>query len=137
MLTSQWCKLFSFRLTGKPITEKSIIIRVGLHSIQSYRMLQNCNPSAVFNMSGCFFFSPQMWRSKRLLMNNATVFYFSYQKQMQLISKWNGKNFYGIESDWSIHEIVKERGKFYRTKYVIGEWLRPIGNPLKKSEFYF
>jgi len=55
--------------------------------------------------------------------------------KMQLISKWNGKNYYGIESDWSIHEIVRVRGYFYRCKYVIGEWLRPIGDALKKSEF--
>ena len=54
---------------------------------------------------------------------------------MKLISKWNGKNFYGIESDWSIHEILKVRERFYRTKYVIGEWLKPIWDALKKSEF--
>lgn len=54
---------------------------------------------------------------------------------MTLISKWNGKNYYGIEKDGSIHEIVKQGGLFYRTRYVIGEWLRSIGNPLKKSEF--
>jgi hypothetical protein len=53
---------------------------------------------------------------------------------MKLVSKWNGKNFYGFKKG-EIVEIVKVRGAFYRTKYVIGEWLRPIGDALKKSEF--
>jgi hypothetical protein len=54
---------------------------------------------------------------------------------MQLIEKGNWKNYYWIEADGSIHEIVRVRGYFYRTKYVIGEWLRPIGDALKKSEY--
>ena len=53
----------------------------------------------------------------------------------KLISKWNGKNFYGIDQNWDYHEIVRVRGYFYRCKYVIGEWLRPIWDALKKSEF--
>ena len=53
---------------------------------------------------------------------------------MKLISKGNGKNFYWIDGD-QILEIVKLRGYYYRAKYVIGEWLRPIGDALKKSEF--
>jgi hypothetical protein len=55
---------------------------------------------------------------------------------MELISKGNWKNYYWIDKKtWSIQEIVCKGGYFYKTKYVIGEWLRPIGNPLKKSEF--
>jgi hypothetical protein len=53
----------------------------------------------------------------------------------EIISKWNGKNYYGIDPGGEIHEIVRVRGYFYRTKYVIGEWLKPIGDALKKSEF--
>jgi len=53
----------------------------------------------------------------------------------EIISKWNGKNYYGIDPGGEIHEIVRVRGYFYRCKYVIGEWLRPIGDALKKSEF--
>lgn len=53
---------------------------------------------------------------------------------MKLISKWNGKNFYGVENG-SIIEVVKVSGLFYRTRYIIGEWLRPIGEALKKSDF--
>lgn len=55
---------------------------------------------------------------------------------MKLLSKWNGKNYYGIQSDWSILEVVKISGYFYRAKYVIGEWLRPVGEALKKSDLY-
>lgn len=54
---------------------------------------------------------------------------------MKLVSKWNGKNYYGIQSDWSILEVVRVSGYFYRTKYVIGEWLRAVGEALKKSEY--
>lgn len=53
----------------------------------------------------------------------------------ELISKWNGRNYYGIDPWGEIHEIVRVRGYFYRCKYVIGEWLRPIWDALKKSEF--
>lgn len=53
---------------------------------------------------------------------------------MKLVSKWNGKNYYGIEK-WNVVEIVRLSGYFYRTKYVIGEWLRAVGDALKKSEF--
>ena len=85
------------------------------------------------------FCRPLAWELKRLLIDTdilKTVFYFSYPwKSMKLISKWNGKNYYWIDTDGSIHEIVKQGGWFYRTKYVIGEWLRPIGNPLKKADF--
>lgn len=52
-----------------------------------------------------------------------------------LISKWNGKNYYGLDPKWIYHEIVRIGGLFYRTKFVLGEGLRPIGNPLKHSEF--
>ena len=55
--------------------------------------------------------------------------------KMILISKWNGKNYYWLDSDWVYHEIVKVRGLFYRTKYIAGEWLRAIGDPLKQSQF--
>ena len=54
---------------------------------------------------------------------------------MKLISKGNWKNYYWIGKDKSIQEIVKKGGYFYKTKYVLGEGLRPIGNPLKKGEF--
>lgn len=53
---------------------------------------------------------------------------------MKLISKWNGKNFYGIEN-WSIIEVVRIRGCFYRTKFILGEWLRAVGEAIKKSDF--
>lgn len=53
---------------------------------------------------------------------------------MKLISKWNGKNFYGVEKG-SIIEVVKVSGLFYRTKYILGEGLRPVGEALKKSEY--
>ena len=53
---------------------------------------------------------------------------------MKLISKWNGKNFYGIEN-WSVIEVVRIRDYFYRTKFILGEWLRAVGDALKKSEF--
>lgn len=53
---------------------------------------------------------------------------------MKLMSKGNWKNFYGFEKG-QILEIVKQGGRFYRTKYVIGEWLRTVGDPLKSSEF--
>lgn len=53
----------------------------------------------------------------------------------KLMSKWNGRNYYLIDTKGVYHEVVKMGGGFYRVKYVIGEWLRPIGNPLKKSEF--
>lgn len=53
---------------------------------------------------------------------------------MKIISKGNWKNFYGYDKD-GIHEILKVRERFYRCKYVIGEWLRPVGDALKKSEF--
>ena len=53
---------------------------------------------------------------------------------MKLISKWNGKNFYGIEN-WSVIEVVRIRGCLYRTKFILGEWLRAVGEALKKSEF--
>lgn len=56
---------------------------------------------------------------------------------MKLLSKGNWKNFYGLEEWKDPIEIVKQGGRFYRTKYVIGEWLRPVGNPLKKEEFTF
>lgn len=51
---------------------------------------------------------------------------------MKIVSKWNGRNFYGYEK-WKSDpvEIVKEWGRFYRTKFVIGEWLRAVGNPIK------
>lgn len=55
---------------------------------------------------------------------------------MELISKWNGRNFYWIENG-TIVEVIRLRGFFYRTRYIMGEWLRPIGEALKKSEFYF
>lgn len=54
---------------------------------------------------------------------------------MKLISKWNGKNFYGVENDGTLVEVIRIRGLFYRTKFVLGEGLRPIGEALKKSEF--
>ena len=53
---------------------------------------------------------------------------------MKLVSKWNWKNFYGFEWD-QILEIVKLRDYYYRTVYIIGEWLRAVGNPLKKNEY--
>jgi hypothetical protein len=53
---------------------------------------------------------------------------------MKLVSKWNGKNYYGIEN-WSVVEIVRLSGYFYRTKFILGEWLRAVGDALKKSEF--
>ena len=53
----------------------------------------------------------------------------------KLMSKGNGKNYYWQDSKGIIHEVVKMRGMFYRTKYVIGEWLRAIGDPLKSNEF--
>ena len=54
---------------------------------------------------------------------------------MKLISKGNGRNYYWMDEKGNIQEIVKQGGRFYRTKVVIGEWLRPVGNPLKKEEF--
>jgi hypothetical protein len=53
---------------------------------------------------------------------------------MKLVSKWNGKNYYGIENG-SVVEIVRLSGYFYRTKFILGEWLRAVGDALKKSEF--
>lgn len=53
---------------------------------------------------------------------------------MKLVSKWNGKNYYWFDGD-QIVEIIRLSGYFYRTKYVIGEWLRAVGDALKKSEF--
>lgn len=53
---------------------------------------------------------------------------------MKLVSKWNWKNFYGIEN-WTIVEVIRISGFFYRTKYVLGEGLRAVGEALKKSDF--
>lgn len=53
---------------------------------------------------------------------------------MKLVSKWNGKNYYGIEN-WAVVEIVRISGYFYRTKFILGEGLRAVGDALKKSEF--
>lgn len=88
-------------------------------------------------MNRCFLIRPLAWEIKRLFVEYATVFYFSYPlKNMKIVSKWNGRNYYGFESeDKPPVEIVRVRGYFYRTKYVIGEWLKPIGDALKKSEF--
>jgi len=55
---------------------------------------------------------------------------------MKIVSKGNGRNYYWFSSDNEPPvEVVRVRGYFYRCKYVIGEWLRPIGDALKKSEF--
>ena len=54
---------------------------------------------------------------------------------MKLVSKWNGKNFYGFDGD-QILEIVKLGGGYYRLKYKHGK-LIPVWEALKKSEFYF
>lgn len=40
-----------------------------------------------------------------------------------------------MDDQWVYHEIVRMGGLFYRTKFVLWEWLRPVGNPLKHSEF--
>lgn len=49
---------------------------------------------------------------------------------MKLVSKGNGKNFYGFEKG-QIVEILKVGGEYYRLKYK--NWsLIPVGNPLKK-----
>jgi len=50
---------------------------------------------------------------------------------MTLVSKWNGRNYYGYEK-WNNTpiEVVKMNGRYYRTKYIIGEWLIVQGNPL-------
>jgi hypothetical protein len=32
-------------------------------------------------------------------------------------------------------EVIRIRGFFYRTKYVLGEGLRAVGEALKKNEF--
>ena len=54
----------------------------------------------------------------------------------KIVSKGNGRNYYWFKAeDEPPVEIVRVRGYFYRTKYVIGEWLKPIGDALKKSEF--
>ena len=54
---------------------------------------------------------------------------------LTLISKGNWRNYYGLDSEWVYHEMLRVRGLFYRTKFVLGEGLRPIGDPLKHSEF--
>lgn len=53
-----------------------------------------------------------------------------------LTSKGNGVNYYWYE-EWSKipFEVIKMRGRFYKAKLVIGEWLRAMWNPLKN--FYF
>jgi hypothetical protein len=53
-----------------------------------------------------------------------------------LTTKGNGRNYYWYE-DWSKNpfEVIKMRGRFYRAKLIIGEWLIAVGNPLRN--FYF
>lgn len=55
---------------------------------------------------------------------------------MLLVSKWNGRNYYWYE-EWSKipFEVIKMKGRFYRAKLIIGEWLRAMWNPLRN--FYF
>lgn len=55
---------------------------------------------------------------------------------MLLVSKWNGRNYYWYE-EWSKipFEVIKMKGRFYKAKLIIGEWLRAMWNPLKN--FYF
>jgi len=50
---------------------------------------------------------------------------------MKLMSKWNWRNFYGLEKGKAPIEVVKEGGSYYLAKYIIGKWLTAIGNPLK------
>ena len=51
---------------------------------------------------------------------------------MFIVSKNNGRNYYGFKTTKSNpEEVVKEGGRFYRTKFVIGEWLRAVWNPIK------
>ena len=50
---------------------------------------------------------------------------------MKLVSKGNWRNFYGIDK-WSIFEVLKVSWNYYRAKYVTGEWLRAVGNPIKR-----
>ena len=53
-----------------------------------------------------------------------------------LTSKGNGRNYYWYENgSTNPFEVVKIRGRFYKAKLVIGEWLIPQWNPLKN--FYF
>lgn len=51
---------------------------------------------------------------------------------LKIMSKGNWRNFYWIAKDKKPVEIVREGGKFYFTKYVIGQWLTAIGDPIKK-----
>lgn len=60
------------------------------------------------------------------------AFYFYKVLTMKIVSKWNGRNYYGYETKKSNPiEVVKSGGRFYRTKFVIGEWLRAVWNPIK------
>jgi len=50
--------------------------------------------------------------------------------KVKLVSKGNGRNYYGYTKD-GVEEVIKVRGLFYFTKYIIGEWLIPIGQPIR------
>lgn len=53
---------------------------------------------------------------------------------MQLMSKWNGRNYYGFK-EWRIFEVVREGGRFYLAKYSKKFGLTAIWNPLKEFSF--
>lgn len=55
---------------------------------------------------------------------------------VKLMSKWNGRNYYGFVQ-WKSRpvEVVKEGGRFYVAKYTIKHGLTATGNPLKNFTF--
>lgn len=53
-----------------------------------------------------------------------------------VVSKWDGKNYYGYAPNGTIHDLQKDfGGRFYRIKWNEFHWFLPVGDPLKKSEF--
>lgn len=51
-----------------------------------------------------------------------------------LVSKWNGRNYYGYHPDGSIVEYIKRKGAFYQLKYKHWE-LTAVWDALQKSDF--
>lgn len=52
---------------------------------------------------------------------------------LTIVSKGNGKNYYGLIDD-KVFEVVKVRGCFYQAKFKHNE-LTPVGDAFKKDEF--
>lgn len=55
---------------------------------------------------------------------------------VKLMSKWNGRNYYGWkDGDKQPFEVVKEGGRFYVAKYTLKHGLTAMWNPLKNFTF--